>query len=64
MSKESHCVCFQSNGLIDLNLNISVQAMTGVYLLTFVGGHDLWKFKFPVIDMYCSEVIEIVMYGE
>lgn len=38
--------------------------MTGVYLLTFVGGHDLWKFKFPVIDMYCSEVIEVVMYGE
>lgn len=42
--------------------DLSQLAMTGVYLLTFVGGHDLWKFKFPVIDMYCSEVIEIVMY--
>lgn len=40
------------------------QAMTGVYLVTFLGGHNMWKFKFPVVDMNCSEVIEILMYGE
>lgn len=38
--------------------------MIGVYFLIFVGGYDFWKFKFLVIDMYCLEVIEIVMYGE
>ena len=38
------------------------QALTGVYLITFFGGYDLWKFS--ILGFPSSELFEAVMHGK
>ncbi|XP_071162791.1 ethanolaminephosphotransferase 1-like [Mytilus edulis] len=42
--------------------DLSQLGLTFIYLLTFLGGHDMWKFKVPIVDMQMSNVFEIVCY--
>ena len=42
--------------------NFVFQALTGVYLITFFGGYDLWKFS--ILGFPSSELFEAVMHGK
>lgn len=37
-------------------------AMTAVYLITYLGGYEIWKFRFPVVDLSPAEVFEMSLY--
>ncbi|GFO18909.1 ethanolaminephosphotransferase 1-like [Plakobranchus ocellatus] len=37
-------------------------AMTLVYLITYCGGYEIWKFRFPVVGFSPAEVFEISLY--
>ena len=39
------------------------QAMTVVYLITFVGGHNFWKFTVPILGVSPAEMFELSLYG-
>uniref|UniRef100_A0A0B7B1W3 Selenoprotein I n=1 Tax=Arion vulgaris TaxID=1028688 RepID=A0A0B7B1W3_9EUPU len=36
--------------------------MTVVYLITFYGGHDIWKFQLPIVNWSAAETFEISLY--
>lgn len=38
--------------------------MTLIYVVTFFGGHDMWKFKIPILGWHMSEGFEVVCYGK
>ncbi|XP_012944001.1 ethanolaminephosphotransferase 1 [Aplysia californica] len=38
-------------------------SMTIVYLITFVGGHDIWKFTLPIVNWSPAELFEISLYA-
>ncbi|XP_059160717.1 ethanolaminephosphotransferase 1-like [Physella acuta] len=37
-------------------------AMVIVYLITFFGGHDVWKFRLPLVNWSPAETFEICLY--
>ena len=39
------------------------QGMTGVYLITYIYGYEMWKFTLPVVDLTAAESFEILVYG-
>lgn len=47
----------------DDDILISFQGMTLIYVITFFGGHDMWKFKIPILGWNMSEGFEVVCYG-
>ncbi|BFZ16875.1 hypothetical protein BsWGS_19914 [Bradybaena similaris] len=37
--------------------------MTFVFLITFYGGHDIWKFRIPIFYWSAAETFEIILYA-
>ena len=40
-----------------------LQGMTGVYLVTYTFGYEMWKFTVPYVDLTAAEAFEILVYG-
>lgn len=40
-----------------------LQGMTGVYLITYTYGYEMWKFTLPVVQLTAAEAFEIIVYG-
>lgn len=43
--------------------DLSQLGMTLIYVITFFGGHDMWKFKIPILGWNMSEGFEVVCYA-
>lgn len=38
--------------------------MSVIYLMTFIGGYEMWKNNIPLTSIPSSEGFEILVYGE
>ena len=47
---------------MSVKISFIFQAMTGVYLITFIGGYEFWKFS--LFGFTASEWFEVIMHGK
>ena len=44
-------------------VQLVLQGMTGVYLVTYTFGYEMWKFTVPYVNLTAAEAFEILVYG-
>ena len=44
-------------------VQLVLQGMTGVYLVTYTFGYEMWKFTVPYMNLTAAEAFEILVYG-
>ena len=44
--------------------SVCLQGLTGIYLITYLFGYEMWKFTVPIIQWSAAECFEVVVYCE